>query len=327
MKERPLVDTTLLNDEIDLLLMRMEYLSPHVEHFYVAESAETYTGLPKPLHLSENNHLFGEFLDRMTIITYGGSRDRLEWKREEVARDSLRQAVAGLDPCTVVYFSDLDEFPSIPQIHAMKRIDRPHTVPLDTYYRRANWRLEAESPILVARATPVAALPHDFTKFRWPTEDPPPELPLVDGERGGHFSYLGFGPDRLAAKLSAFSHSEFVFAKEESERLLAVADSLVLDHFGRSRLPGAGLLTVLPEERWTDLHRWIHERRPDWFGKSRVGNTMWRRINAAVIDDAMRAQEIVPLQNIGRLGVLVQPGVNRAVRTQLGIYKRRLLRR
>ena len=39
MKPRPLVDATLLNDELDLLLLRMEYFAPHVEHFYVAESS------------------------------------------------------------------------------------------------------------------------------------------------------------------------------------------------------------------------------------------------------------------------------------------------
>ena len=327
MEERLLVDTTLLNDEIDLLLLRMQYLAPHVTHFYVAESDETYTGIPKPMHLTENLHLFEEFADRLTVITYGGSRERLEWKREEIARDSLRQAVAGLDPRTVVYFSDLDELPSASQVEAMKQIDRPHTVPVDTYYRRANWRLEAESPILVARATPVATLPPDFTKFRWPEDDAGADFPLLDGQRGGHFSYLGFGPDRLAKKLVAFSHSEFSFAETEAKRLLTVSDTLVLDHFGRSRLPGNGLLTVLPEKDWTDLHRWLHAHRPDWFDTSRTPPTTWRRVNAAVIDEAMRAQDLRPLRHLGRVSVLTQPGARRAVRTQLGIYKRRLLRR
>ena len=259
MTPRPLVDATLLNDELDLLLLRMQYLSPHVQHFYVAESSETYTGLPKPMHLTDNLHLFEEFADRLTVLTYGGSTERLEWKREEVARECLRAAVADLAPETVVYFSDLDEFPSEPQIRAMQEIDRPHTVPLDTYYRRANWRLESESPILVARATPVRMFPENFTRFRWPEDG---SFPLLPGERGGHFSYLGSDP-RPAAKLAAFSHSEFAFAQDEAARLLRVADSLVLDHFGRSRLHGNGMLTVLPE--WTDLHRWLHARRPDWF--------------------------------------------------------------
>lgn len=228
-----LVDATLLNDELDLLLLRMQRLSADIQHFYVAESAESYTGIPKPLHLTENLHLFEEFADRMTVIVYSGSDRHVGWKREEIARDSLRQAMSDLDPQTIVYFSDLDEFPSAAQVAAMRHIDRPHSVPLDTFYRRANWRLEAESPILVAKATPVATLPDDFTKFRWPDA----EHPWLEGERGGHFSYLGFNADRLAAKVAAFSHSEYLFAMEESHRLLGVADRLALDHFGRSRLP------------------------------------------------------------------------------------------
>ena len=165
---RRLVDATLLNDELDLLLLRMQRLSGDVEHFYVAESAESYTGIAKPMHLSENLRQFDEFADRMTVIVYGGSNQHVGWKREEIARDSLRQAVSGLPSDTVVYFSDLDELPSRAQVAAMREIREPHAVPLDTFYRRANWRLEGESPILVAKATPVAKLPSDFTKFRWP---------------------------------------------------------------------------------------------------------------------------------------------------------------
>ena len=321
---RPFVDATLINDELDLLLLRMRWLAPHVDHFYVAESAETYTGHPKPMHLSENLDMFGEFAGRFTVITYGGSADRVEWRREEIARDSLRQAVADLDPRTVVYFSDLDEFPSEAQIHAMKEIVEPHSVPLDTFYRRANWRLECESPILVARATPVSRLPTDFTSFRWPADKA--SFPDVAGERGGHFSYLGFTADRLASKLAAFSHSEFVFAKDAADHLLAVSDALVLDHFGRSRLPGDGLLTVLASQEWSDLHRWLHARRPDWFDQRQPPNGLWRRINAAAIDDAMREQHLGRLKRVGGPAVLREPAAKRMVRSQLGPYKRKLLR-
>ena len=319
---RRLVDATLLNDELDLLLLRMQRLSGDVEHFYVAESAESYTGIAKPLHLSENLRQFDEFADRMTVIVYGGSDQHVGWKREEIARDSLRQAVSGLPSDTVVYFSDLDELPSRAQVAAMREIREPHAVPLDTFYRRANWRLEGESPILVAKATPVAKLPSDFTKFRWPDH----LYPELSGERGGHFSYLGFGADRLAAKVAAFSHSEYLFAMEESHRLLEVADRLALDHFGRSRLPGSGLLTVLPRTEWSELHRWLHARRPDWFDPRSPSSTTWRRVNAAVIDDAMIAQDLDQLRAVGTAKVLLQPGARRVVRSQARAIRDRLRR-
>ncbi|WP_165354270.1 hypothetical protein [Nocardioides glacieisoli] len=321
---RPFVDATLINDELDLLLLRMRWLAPHVDHFYVAESAETYTGHLKPMHLSENLDMFEEFAGQLTVITYGGSADRVEWKREEIARDSLRQAVAELDPRTIVYFSDLDELPSETQIRAMKVIDTPHSVPLDTFYRRANWRLECESPISVARATPVSTLPANFTSFRWPEGEA--SFPDLAGERGGHFSYLGFTADRLASKLAAFSHSEFVFAKDAADHLLTVSDALVLDHFGRSRLPGGGLLTVLASPEWSDLHRWLYARRPEWFDERRPPNAIWRRINAAAIDDAMREQHLGRLERVGGPSVLREPATKRVIRSQLGPFKRRLLR-
>lgn len=315
-----MVDATLLNDEVDLLLLRMHYLAPHVDHFYVAESRETYTGLPKPMHLTENLDLFAEFADRLTVIVYGASDEHVGWKREEVARESLRAAVEGLAPDTVVYFSDLDEFPSEEQLFAMRQVREPSAVPLDTYYRRANWRLEAESPIEVAKVTPLSTLPQDFTKFRWPDG----ALPDIGGVRGGHFSYLGFGADRLAKKVAAFSHSEYVFAMDEAQRLLQVADSLMLDHFGRSRLAGDGLLTVVPEAEWSPLHTWLHARRPDWFDTRSPGSTLWRRINAAVIDDAMRAQDLEQVRRVGGARVLLQPGARRVVRSRLRDLRNRM---
>ena len=204
-------------------------------------------------------------------------------------------------------------------------------MPLDTYYRRANWRLEAESPILVARATPVRTLPADFTKFRWPDGDAS-SPPLSTGSAVVTSATSDSVPDRLAAKLAAFSHSEFVFAKEEADRLLTVADSLALDHFGRSRSRAEGCSPCCILGEWTDLHRWFTPAVPTGSTRAET-HTMWRRMNAAVIDDAMRAQDlgIFPVRNARvALASRSQARRSQSSRTNAGCvdrYKRRLLRR
>lgn len=313
------VDATMINDEVDLLRLRLEYLAPHVDHFYVAESSQTYTGIPKPLHVADNQHLFADYWDRMTVVHYSCPAASSAWDREEASRDSLRQALrAERERSSTVLVGDLDEFPSEEQLDQLGGLAAPMSIPVDTYYRRANWRLDAESPLFVTKASPIGMLPDRLTQFRWP------ELPyeVLGGERGAHLSFMGFTPHQLAKKLAAFSHSEYLFAAAEAERLIKVSDALALDHFGRSRLRGAGLLTVMPQSEWTGIHRWLRERRPEWFATPSRTSDLWRRINAAVIDDAMRAQDLDMLKKIGRLGVLRQPGARRVMRSQVGAARR-----
>ena len=211
----------------------MQRLSADIQHFYVAESAESYTGIPKPLHLTENLHLFEEFADRMTVIVYSGSDRHVGWKREEIARDSLRQAMSDLDPQTIVYFSDLDEFPSAAQVAAMRHIDRPTAsrstrstaAPTGGSRPRARSSLRRRHRLRRCRTTsPSSAGPTQST----------PGLRVSGADTS---ATSASDADRLAAKVAAFSHSEYLFAMEESQRLLGVADRLALDHFGRSRLP------------------------------------------------------------------------------------------
>ena len=45
-------------NEIDLLKLRLEMLSPYVDKFVIVECVETFSGKPKPLYFEESKHLF-----------------------------------------------------------------------------------------------------------------------------------------------------------------------------------------------------------------------------------------------------------------------------
>jgi beta-1,4-mannosyl-glycoprotein beta-1,4-N-acetylglucosaminyltransferase len=47
----------MLNTELDWLLIRLSTMSAHVDYFIILESPITFTGLPKPLLLTESNNL------------------------------------------------------------------------------------------------------------------------------------------------------------------------------------------------------------------------------------------------------------------------------
>ncbi len=162
-------------------------------------------------------------------------------------------------------------------------------------------------------------------QFRWPRVDDAQNFyPHLSGDRGCHFSYLGFGTERIAAKVAAFSHSEYLFAMDEAHHLMTVCDDLALDQYGRARQPGAGLLTVLQPSEWSDLHRWMHDQQPEWFDTHRPGNLTWRLMNAAVIDDAMLSNDLTKIRVLGGPRVLLEQSAWRSIRSRLGRIRRRL---
>ena len=99
-------------NELDILKIRLNVLSPVVDKFVISEATETFSGLPKPLYYEENKEMFREFEDKIihevvTDIPAGGTHERDEFLKNAVAR--------GLKDCTdddVIIFSDMDEIPN-----------------------------------------------------------------------------------------------------------------------------------------------------------------------------------------------------------------------
>ncbi|MBL0749130.1 hypothetical protein [Nocardioides baculatus] len=303
---RVVVDSVPVNDELDLLELRLEHLSPYVDRFVIAESAQTFTGEPKPLHVTQNLDRFAQYADRMEIVIYAPGRDDSAWDRERLARTTLLQRLQQLEEDSVVLLGDVDEFPSSSQAQALQTVDGPVVVPLDTFYRRANWRLELDTPFLKTKAMPVRDLPGDLHALRLDEE-----LPEVTGERGAHLSFMGFDAAALAAKLLAFSHTEYQFAASAAERVLGVSDDMALDHFGRSRARGGGVLTYVAPPDESELHGWLRSRRPEWFGSRPKAVHVWRAMSAAALDEAMSSHDASKLADLGAWGTVRSPSARR----------------
>ena len=68
-------------NELDILKIRLNVLSPVVDKFVISEATETFSGLPKPLYYEENKEMFREFEDKIihqvvTDIPAGGTHER-----------------------------------------------------------------------------------------------------------------------------------------------------------------------------------------------------------------------------------------------------------
>jgi beta-1,4-mannosyl-glycoprotein beta-1,4-N-acetylglucosaminyltransferase len=99
-------------NEVDILKIRLNVLSPIVDKFVISEATETFSGLKKPLYYEENKEMFAEFADKIIHVVVddtpeGGTHERDTFQKNAVTR--------GLKDCTdddIIIFSDLDEIPN-----------------------------------------------------------------------------------------------------------------------------------------------------------------------------------------------------------------------
>ena len=50
------------NNELDMLDIRLNVLSPYVDYFVIVEATETFSGVEKPLYFFNNKHLFNKHI-------------------------------------------------------------------------------------------------------------------------------------------------------------------------------------------------------------------------------------------------------------------------
>lgn len=125
-----IVDTFMLNGELDMLEFRLEYLYDHVDHFVIVESNVTHRGVPKTTYYSLYKDRFEKYQDKIVHILTTDIPKKLDGDvlsknlmcdgddyvyREQLQRskilDGLRELE--LDYEDIVLVSNIDEVPSV----------------------------------------------------------------------------------------------------------------------------------------------------------------------------------------------------------------------
>lgn len=99
-------------NELDILKIRLNVLSPVVDRFVISEATETFSGLKKPLYYEENKEMFAEFADKIIHVVVEDTPQGDTHYRDTFQKNAVTR---GLKDCTdddVVIFSDLDEIPN-----------------------------------------------------------------------------------------------------------------------------------------------------------------------------------------------------------------------
>ena len=99
-------------NELDILKIRLNVLSPVVDKFVISEATETFSGLKKPLYYEENKEMFAEFADKIIHVVVDDTPEGDTHERDTFQKNAVTR---GLKDCTdedIIIFSDLDEIPN-----------------------------------------------------------------------------------------------------------------------------------------------------------------------------------------------------------------------
>lgn len=106
----------MVNDELDMLQMRLEEMSPAVDWFVAIEADVDHQNHPKPYHLSANLDRFAPWKDKLIVVQatdlptseHAGDPWAREWAQRDWTWEGLEQ-VPDLADTDVVLHGDIDE--------------------------------------------------------------------------------------------------------------------------------------------------------------------------------------------------------------------------
>lgn len=218
-------------NELDLLEIRLQELSPVVDRFVLVESTRTFQKKTKSLYFQDNKHRFAKHLDKIIHVVVDSHptffthwRIPRTWHFENHQREQILKGLAQAQPDDTILISDIDEFPRPDKILEYKNSAGIKVFEqfLCFYYvnnictflntglgeelkpARLNhdgfgfWRGTVMLPKKLIRTAKEARLYRDL----------PDQDVTVIREGGWHFSYLG-GVEKIVEKFESFSHAEY----------------------------------------------------------------------------------------------------------------------
>jgi beta-1,4-mannosyl-glycoprotein beta-1,4-N-acetylglucosaminyltransferase len=216
-----LLDCFTLNNEIDILEGRLEYLYDMVDMFIIVESNITHNGTPKKLNYLDNIQRFKKFSDKILYCPIYMNPDNYDfvtvfddqyksglWKVENEQRNHIIQGLQFFEDDAFVMISDLDEIPRKSSISiAMNFINEE--VPMlgfkqDLYFYNLNQKqvYECYGTVLCKNKTVKQNSPQFVRLKRWRHY-----IPYMDNA-GWHLSYWG-SPEEIRNKIIIAPHQEY----------------------------------------------------------------------------------------------------------------------
>lgn len=224
---RRVFDCFMLNQELDILEVRLSELFNVVDVFVVIEASATHQGQRKPLHYHENVKRFAKFAKKVRCIAVSDlPMGDDHWARERYQRQVLRQGISDADLDDIIIVSDVDEIPSADAVRQAVQKNKFVFLELMLNYYYFNltgghWLKAYAAPKAVIDRMPDLSLP------RWQEAEYLAEIggsfDDVIRNAGWHLTWQG-GVQKIMDKLDAFAHAEFQIYRNRALLERAIAE-------------------------------------------------------------------------------------------------------
>jgi len=218
-------------NELDLLDIRLQDLSPVVDKFVLVESTRTFQKKPKPLYYRDNRERFAAYHDKIIHVIvedhptfFTNWRIPRTWHFENHQREQILRGLTQADDDDTILISDIDEFPRPDKILEYKNASGIKVFEQFLCFYYVN-NLCTFLNVGLGDILKPARLNHGGFGF-WrgsvmlPKKrivniketrlyrDLPDDDVTVIREGGWHFSYLG-GVEKIVEKFESFAHAEY----------------------------------------------------------------------------------------------------------------------
>ena len=226
------IDSLLFFNELDLLEFRLKFLDKYVDHFIIAESNYTNSGIPKPYYFKEAKERYKPWWHKIIHITVKQDINGLdfipqaeynpqsaEWKLENGLRNALLEGIINMNDSDIILLSDLDEIPDPKAIKKAIEASKPTAFSLLFHYYFLNCQSNGESRWWNGCiASTVKQFKEITPQGLRNNRDVYPSIPHA----GWHFSFLG-GIQKIKQKILSFAHTEYKTAEYTDEKYLQEA--------------------------------------------------------------------------------------------------------
>jgi beta-1,4-mannosyl-glycoprotein beta-1,4-N-acetylglucosaminyltransferase len=291
-------DCFIFNDEIDILHQRLLEYIDIVDGFIIAESKHSFDGGKKPLWARGFLEQHPSLSNKVQLIEYSFPSKLLEadrndrWGREKFARQALALPISRLPDEAFVILSDVDEFPSVAQIHNSISNNFISSAQTPVVVGKINLFSESDVNWNTVRIGPKSLF-QDLNSIRYM------KAPKTQGELGIHLTWQFGNFEEFVKKVRTTAHSEFDQDPKLVDLIFNFSQKYQVSHLGRFQRNGFGFLKFIPRDSLSPLQISLLARRPDWHQANQVEVARWKRFCASyLISRAWKTGEFPSDQNV-----------------------------
>jgi beta-1,4-mannosyl-glycoprotein beta-1,4-N-acetylglucosaminyltransferase len=236
------IDTFLFNGDW-ITQLRLKYLSPYVDYFYIVESRYTFTGKRKEtLYRDIYAEWFAAYKEKVRFIIYENEPMPNAWQEEQRQRNMVTEYIMKdfVDQEYIVAFCDADEIynmSALPSKEELMVLAKTKVIypEMSLYYYRFTHRIPGYSwvmPFFLHSSQLHPDLNVDELRVRKQRDSVPVDAHVIHGA-GWHFSYFSSLED-IRRKIQSFAHTELNTGENTSTENIQLALSKGVDIFRRN---------------------------------------------------------------------------------------------